>query len=66
MGVAIIVVITVLLIFGLLFVIGTVSSISAVDDLYREFDDREQEEYIRKWSEEKKQRQDAKAKRKRR
>jgi hypothetical protein len=30
--------------------------IGAGDDLYREYDDRDQEEYIRRWVEEKKKR----------
>ena len=57
----------VLLVLAFLFIVGTVSSISAVDDLYRDFDDREQEAYLRRWNEEKKQKQEAKeARRKRR
>ena len=63
----VIVAVAVLLVLAFLFIVGTVSSISAVDDLYRDFDDREQEAYLRRWNEEKKQKQEAKeARRKRR
>ena len=63
----VIVAVAVLLVLAFLFIVGTVSSISAVDDLYRDFDDREREAYLRRWNEEKKQKQEAKeARRKRR
>jgi hypothetical protein len=37
-----------------LFVVGMFAVIGAQEDIYREFDDREQEEYIRKWQEKQK------------
>lgn len=40
----------------LAFLLGVAVIIGASDDLYREFDDRDQEEYIRRWMEEKKKR----------
>lgn len=44
-----------LVIIGLLiaFLVGMAAIIGAGDDLYREYDDRDQEEYIRRWMEEK-------------
>ena len=42
-------IITVLLILGLLFVIGTIKTIGAYEEMYRERDDAEQEEYLREW-----------------
>ena len=44
-----------LVIIGLLiaFLAGMAAIIDAGDDLYREYDDRDQEEYIRRWMEEK-------------
>ncbi len=44
-----------LVIIGLLiaFLSGMAAIIGAGDDLYREYDDRDQEEYIRRWMEEK-------------
>ena len=44
-----------LVIIGLLiaFLAGMAAIIGAGDDLYREYDDRDQEEYIRRWMEEK-------------
>ena len=47
-----------LVIIGLLiaFLAGMAAIIGAGDDLYREYDDRDQEEYIRRWVEEKKKR----------
>ena len=40
----------------LAFLLGVAVIIGASDDLYRELDDRDQEEYIRRWVEEKKKR----------
>lgn len=41
---------------GLIALIGMAVIIGASDDFYREYDDRDQEEYIRRWQEEKKMR----------
>lgn len=44
---------------------GMSAIIGAGDDLYREYDDRDQEEYIRRWVEEKKKRKETKQTRRR-
>jgi len=43
-------------ILGLIALIGMAVIIGASDDFYREFDDKDQEEYIQRWMEEKKKR----------
>lgn len=61
------IIVAIVLILMILFVIGALVTTGAVDDAYRDLEDREQEAYIRRWNEEKKQKQEAKkAKRKRR
>ncbi len=54
MKIVIIILIVVVLIVMALFVVGMFAVIGAQEDIYREFDDREQEEYIRKWQEKQK------------
>lgn len=53
MIVAVIVLIAVVLILGLLFIIGAIKTIGAYEEIYKERDDAEQEEYLRKWREKK-------------
>lgn len=61
------IIVAIVLILMILFIIGALATIGAVDDVCRDLDDREQEAYIRRWNEEKKQKQETrKAKRKRR
>ena len=38
---------------AILFVAGAIKTNVAEDDLYREFDDRDQADYLRRWREEK-------------
>lgn len=54
MKIVIIILIVAALIVMALFVIGMFAVIGAQEDIYREFDDRDQAEYIRKWQEKKK------------
>lgn len=51
--VAAIVIALVIIGFLIAFLAGMAAIIGAGDDLYREYDDRDQEEYIRRWMEEK-------------
>lgn len=44
-------------ILGLIALIGMAVIIGASDDFYREFDDKDQEEYIQRWMEKKKQKE---------
>lgn len=54
--VAAIVIILVIIVLLIVFLVGVAAVIGAGEDLYREYEDREQEEYIRRWVEEKKKR----------
>lgn len=54
MKIVIIILIAAALIALALFVVGMFAVIGAQEDIHREFDDREQEEYIRRWQEKKK------------
>ena len=55
----IVVVIVLALIGGIAFLLGVAVIIGASDDLHRECDDREQEEYLRRWAEEQKKKKQA-------
>ena len=48
----VVVVIGLVVIGGIAFLLGVAVIIGASDDLHRECDDREQEEYLRRWAEE--------------
>ena len=50
---------------GIALLAGMAAIIGAGDDMYREYDDQEQEEYIRRWMAEKKKREEAKQARRR-
>ena len=50
----------------LVFLIGIAVIVGASDDSYREADDRDQEEYIRRWVEEQKRKDERKRSRRRR
>ena len=54
--VAAIVIILVIIVLLIVFLVGVAAVIGAGEDLYREDEDREQEEYIRRWVEENKKR----------
>ena len=45
------IVFVILIVLAILFIVGAASTYGAMDELQRELDDREQEEYIRKWVE---------------
>jgi len=60
MIVVLIVIVAVALILAILFIIGALAAIGAVDDAYRDYDDREQEAYIRRWNEDKQRKREAK------
>lgn len=61
------IIVAIVLILMILFVIGALVTTGAVDDAYRDLEDREQKAYIRRWNEEKQRKREAKeAKRKRR
>ena len=64
MALAVIIVIAFLIIFVFLFVMGVLSINQALDEMYRDLDDRDQIEYIKRWKEEKR-RRDSKRKRQR-
>ena len=49
MIVAVIVIIAIVLILAVLFVIGAIKTIGAYEEVFRERDDAEQEEYLRQW-----------------
>ena len=53
MKIAIIIIVLALVVLMLLFLAGMAVSIGASEEMYREFDDAQQEEYIRKWQEKK-------------
>jgi hypothetical protein len=44
---------------GIAFLLGVAVIIGASDDLHRECDDREQEEYLRRWAEKQKKKKQA-------
>lgn len=50
---------------GIALLAGMAAIIGAGDDMYREYDDQEQEEYIRRWMAEKKKRDETKQTRRR-
>ena len=56
MALAVIIVIVVLIIFVFLFVMGVASINQALDEMYRDLDDRDQIDYIKRWKEEKRRR----------
>ena len=57
----VIIVVLVVAILGILFIIGVLATIGSFDEAYREIDDREQEEYIRRWMSEKRHKQETKS-----
>ena len=64
MALAVIIVIVGLIVFVFLFLRGVASINQALDEMYRDLDDRDQIEYIKRWKEEKR-RRDSKRKRQR-
>ena len=56
MALAVIIVIAFLIIFVFLFLMGVASINQALDEMYRDLDDRDQIDYIKRWKEEKRRR----------
>ena len=54
MKIAIIILLVAVAILAVLFVIGASVADSAQEEFYRKFDDRDQEEYLRRWREKQK------------
>ena len=66
MDVVLAVVVCLVLLGVIAFLIGAAVIIGASDELSREFDDRDQEEFLRRWAEEKKEKEERKQARRRR
>lgn len=60
------IVMLVVAVLGILFIVGALATIGSFDEAYREIDDREQEEYIRRWMSEKSRKREIKRTRRKR
>lgn len=60
MKLLLIILLIVFLIFNAVVIVGFIATASAVDDVYRDYDDEDQIRYLRKWNEEKKRKKEKK------